>query len=439
MRASFARISTRPLRRAVDRVWRRLRPRDLATLAQLARTRAFDSAFYAREYPDVARSRVPPLLHFVRRGASEGRKPNPWFDTAYYLGANPDVRAAGVNPLLHYVLHGRGEGRAPGPVPETPSASSRTQVLEQRAVEPAEDELAVEDPSAIHVLHFEIVQSCQLRCLGCPITTLLPKIEKISPALFARCLSNIDVPAVRDFNLFNYGEPLLHDDLPAIAEIVAKSPLQIGSLEISTNAQFARWDQIEAVVAMRVLNRFIVSCDGDGTPESYERLRPPGKWSVLMDFLRRLAEIRAKHDPDLQLVTRTIITSGAHRESWRAILEPLGWSSDFRGWKILPEALNQSERVPVPGTGVCRFLETPGQHLYVNVDGTVVPCCAHPGAGDLGSLAMNTFREILSGSKRNAFVETMRTARSTMPVCSGCEWGPTSHPGPSDDANVPIA
>ena len=254
----------------------------------------------------------------------------------------------------------------------------------------------------------------------------------MAPELFARCVANIDVAAVRNFHLFNYGEPLLHHDLPGIVEVLARSPLAIECLEISTNAQFARWDQIEEVLAMRVLDRFVVSCDGDGTPESYERLRPPGKWSKLIDFLRRLAELRAKYDPDLDLMTRTIITSGAHRERWHEILEPLGWHPEFRGWKILPDALNQSGRRPVPGSGICRFVEIPGHHLYVNVDGTVIPCCVHPGAGNLGSLATHTFREILVGPERSAFVDTMRTNRSTMPACSVCEWGPGADPGPSE-------
>jgi radical SAM protein with 4Fe4S-binding SPASM domain len=431
-------LTTSRLGRALDRARRRFRPGDLAALIAISRARAFDRGFYLAENPDVARSGVPPLLHFVRRGAAEGRKPNPWFDTAYYLEENPDVRAAGLNPLLHYLEHGRAEGRRCAPAASVWIETSSRATVEPDAA-PAPAAVAADDPIAtIHALHFEIVQSCQLRCIGCPVTTLQPKIQEISPDLFARCLANIDVPAVRDFNLFNYGEPLLHHDLPGIIAAVARSPLEIGSLEISTNAQFARWDQIERVVSMRVLDRFIVSCDGDGSPESYERLRPPGKWSVLMDFLRRLAELRAKHDPSLQLVTRTIVTSVSDCERWREILEPLGWSSDFRGWKILPEAMNQSGRHPVPGKGVCRFLEIPGHHLYVNVDGTVVPCCAHPGAGDLGSLATSTFREILRGQKRSAFVETMRTDRASMPICSECEWGPAENPGPSDAANVPI-
>src|SRR5439155_15674951 len=45
----------------------------------------FDSAYYLRTYPDVARSGIPPLLHYVFRGYLEGRNPSAAFDTKEYL------------------------------------------------------------------------------------------------------------------------------------------------------------------------------------------------------------------------------------------------------------------------------------------------------------------------------------------------------------------
>ncbi|HEY2132634.1 MAG TPA: hypothetical protein VGH36_06630 [Acetobacteraceae bacterium] len=44
-----------------------------------------------------------PALHFLEDGWREGRWPNPYFDTNWYLRENPDVARAGTNPLLHYI------------------------------------------------------------------------------------------------------------------------------------------------------------------------------------------------------------------------------------------------------------------------------------------------------------------------------------------------
>jgi hypothetical protein len=114
----------------------------------------FDKAWYLRQNPDVAASRVDPLKHYLKSGSAQGRKPmplfdpawyrsqtptlaeskmealahflfigwkelrnpHPLFDTSWYLTRNPDVVAAGLNPLIHYVQHGSAENRWPHPL-----------------------------------------------------------------------------------------------------------------------------------------------------------------------------------------------------------------------------------------------------------------------------------------------------------------------------------
>jgi len=73
----------------------------------------FDEQWYLQQNRDVAQARVPALRHYLRRGAWEGRDPNPFFDSDWYLEQNPDVAALGVNPFVHYLQHGAKEGRAP--------------------------------------------------------------------------------------------------------------------------------------------------------------------------------------------------------------------------------------------------------------------------------------------------------------------------------------
>ncbi|MCS0503139.1 hypothetical protein [Ancylobacter mangrovi] len=93
-----------------------------AELAIVAR--AFDPAFYLSTYPDVAASRMDPLLHFVRFGWKEGRNPNAVFDTAYYLQRYPDIAGSADNPFAHYVEHGRGEGRFASPGEEAAQSAA---------------------------------------------------------------------------------------------------------------------------------------------------------------------------------------------------------------------------------------------------------------------------------------------------------------------------
>jgi radical SAM protein with 4Fe4S-binding SPASM domain len=279
-------------------------------------------------------------------------------------------------------------------------------------------------------VHFDIVGGCQLRCVGCPNSTILNKVSRIEPAVFGSCLRNIDVDHVAIFRLFNYGESLLHDDLPAIFdELDTAPPFSIGFLEMSTNAQFVRWDQLEDVFRRRRLNRLVVSCDGDGTPESYERLRPPAKWPKLIAFLAQARALRDRLCPTMELMTRTVVFNDADATAWRTVLEPLGWQPEFRWWiNLVGASEDLSGRNWQPGQGVCPFVEPRG-NLYVDADGTVVPCCAHPRAGDFGNLASQKWSTIVSGAKRADFVERLQSNRDAMEICGQCEFGSKSDLG----------
>jgi hypothetical protein len=76
----------------------------------------FDTGWYLQQYPDVRAARVNALVHYLRHGAREGRDPNPLFDSDWYLKQHPDVRVSGINPLVHYLRHGADEGYDPSPL-----------------------------------------------------------------------------------------------------------------------------------------------------------------------------------------------------------------------------------------------------------------------------------------------------------------------------------
>ena len=298
-------------------------------------------------------------------------------------------------------------------------------------------------PKDIYVLHFDIVHGCQLRCVGCPNSTLLPKIRRISVEDFRTCLGNIDVERVNIFRLFNFGEPLLHKQLADIVRVIPEQRWKVSTVEISTNAQRVDWPDFENALKQQVINRLVVSCDGNGTPEEYERLRPPSKWSQLLAFLERAREARDRHAPELQLITKTIVRTQEDMERWRDVLLPRGWTPEFRGWMALPEsAQNMTQREVKAPSGPCVFLAEPEEYtahpwhgeirlLYVDADGTVVPCCIHPKASDFGNLKRQKYSEILGGSRRSEFKRRMTENRSGMAICNQCEMGPVGREGQS--------
>jgi hypothetical protein len=63
----------------------------------------FKPAWYLRNNLDVVELGIDPAEHFLRVGAAEGRKPGPDFDTTAYVDAHPELRKTGLNPLVHFV------------------------------------------------------------------------------------------------------------------------------------------------------------------------------------------------------------------------------------------------------------------------------------------------------------------------------------------------
>lgn len=274
----------------------------------------------------------------------------------------------------------------------------------------------------IDKFHFEVVKGCQLRCVGCPNSTLQPPVKRIEIADFDACLRNVDVKRVGYLRLFSFGEPLLHRNLAGILECIPRQAWSTERVEISTNAQFANWSDLENALRTRVLTSLAASCDGDGTPEDYERLRPPSRWEKLVEFLERMKELRDRYHPTLHLLTRTICTDPAAQARWRALLEPRGWTPEFRGWLYLPESeQNMTGREPRVPQRVCSF-QAVNNRLYVDWDGTVVPCCAHPRAGVFGNLHEQTYNEIMHAQARADMLEHLANRRLSMPICNACEF-----------------
>lgn len=66
----------------------------------------FDEQWYREQYPDVEKSGIDAIEHYLKFGWIMGRNPSPSFSTKYYMRTNADVANAGINPFVHYVTQG---------------------------------------------------------------------------------------------------------------------------------------------------------------------------------------------------------------------------------------------------------------------------------------------------------------------------------------------
>ena len=77
----------------------------------ISKSKYFDSKWYLKTYPDVAKAKIDPVEHYIKHGWHEGRNPGPRFSTNEYLANNPDVAKAHMNPLFHWERFGKNEKR----------------------------------------------------------------------------------------------------------------------------------------------------------------------------------------------------------------------------------------------------------------------------------------------------------------------------------------
>lgn len=82
-------------------------PQEVASAKELRKSRLFDGVWYLSTYPEVATTGLSPALHYLRRGATEGKDPGPEFSTKHYLARHPQIAGTDVNPLLNHLRTGQ--------------------------------------------------------------------------------------------------------------------------------------------------------------------------------------------------------------------------------------------------------------------------------------------------------------------------------------------
>ncbi|MDL2259336.1 radical SAM protein [Deltaproteobacteria bacterium OttesenSCG-928-K17] len=145
--------------------------------------------------------------------------------------------------------------------------------------------------------YIDVSGSCNLRCLSCPRGNWpkQPPAGFMKPELLDQILDKInrEDPFTGIINLYSWGEPLLHPQLPEIIRLVNRHGFQAA---ISSNLSLQA-DLSEIVRARPTYFRISAS----GYERNYEFTHKGGRWPVLLSNLRRLKELREDIHPGLQV------------------------------------------------------------------------------------------------------------------------------------------
>jgi radical SAM protein with 4Fe4S-binding SPASM domain len=277
---------------------------------------------------------------------------------------------------------------------------------------------------------------CNLACPTCPTGKgkIAPK-PQMSVERFGQVVDAL-VPRLVTLALWNYGEPLLHRDLPAIIARAKAAGVRV--VKVSSNAHFLNGERGSRLLASG-LDVLILCVDG-ASEETYAVFRKGGDFaSVARQVAWICAEKKrlglARPHIDLQFI---VMRHNEHElDEIRRLSQE--WGIDHLRIKTVG-AEDDATRHLVPTSKLLSRYREDGQHnashpfctmawdhTVVNVDGSVTPCCyLRPDMGDqyvMGNVFETPFEQIWHGERYRAFRTAMLGGRQNMPVCNKCRGG----------------
>lgn len=248
---------------------------------------------------------------------------------------------------------------------------------------------------------------------------------------FATIMEKLKEHPVQEAKLMGMGEPFLHPHFSKITKKF-KETFPAARLISATNAQYLLTQNL--VDSLKYIDMLYISIDG--AHENYERLRPPGKWSKLINFLEDLQEV----DRGIcEIVVNYTVSPGIVFDI--PIIEELAekyklgeirlnlvqnWSED-EGTVLnySDEELSFLDRYrdrikgKAPWTWSDCFWVQHG--LYATVEGNVKVCCMNTSASSLGNIIEQPIDDIFATSQFKVIKWGCETDQPTS-HCSTCSY-----------------
>ena len=127
--------------------------------------------------------------------------------------------------------------------------------------------------------YLETTNYCNLDCSFCNRMDVIGPLKHMSLEKWGELLEGISHHPIQEAKLMGMGEPFLHPQFDEICKIF-KNYFPKAYLIVATNCQYKILSRFES--AMKNIDLLYFSIDG--YKESYEKFRPPSKWSKLINF-----------------------------------------------------------------------------------------------------------------------------------------------------------
>jgi MoaA/NifB/PqqE/SkfB family radical SAM enzyme len=285
--------------------------------------------------------------------------------------------------------------------------------------------------------YLETTNYCNLNCSFCNRSKVIGPLKHMNLETWSNVLNKLKHHPIKEAKLMGMGEPMLHPQFDEICRMF-KETFPDAFLIVATNCQYSIKKGSEFRRKFQECLNYIdmLYFSIDGWEKSYERDRPPAKWSKLLTFLeqfktidRRNCEVvvnyvvNAYNVDDIEKVDKLRVQNnlGMLRLNIAQIWEAdVSIDDDIATSGYTPEQLdylksNWSENIMGKSEwnySDCFWVKNAA---YVKVTGDVSMCCMNTGAKPFGNILENS-------------IEDIRLTEDYQNVKLGCETNnPTSH------------
>ncbi len=269
------------------------------------------------------------------------------------------------------------------------------------------------------VLLIEITSRCNADCVICG-RRWWKGSDLIGELPFETYCDVIDrLDCVESVKLGQYGEPLMYKK---IVDAVAYAKVKGKFVWLTTNASLLTEDRAKALLDAR-LDKIIFSVDAIDE-KTFERVRPPLRWQIVIDNIARFCDLREGYNIDA--VVNAVITPEAHTTegAFKAYWEGFGL-----GCSVVDEVdVSPPQCEYVNGDSI--DCERPHEHITIRADGSVILCCRDCHAIEkFGNVHDVDPLVIFNSDRFNKIRTVMETGVGYPKMCVGCR---LIHPNPRE-------
>ncbi len=134
--------------------------------------------------------------------------------------------------------------------------------------------------------YLETTNYCNLSCTFCNRDEVVKKLKHMSLTDWRFVLEQLKDQPIKEAKLMGLGEPFLHPKFSSICQMF-KEYFPDAFLIVATNCQYKMNKNFTE--SLKFIDLLYLSIDG--YKESYEKFRPPSKWSKLIKFLEELKDV----------------------------------------------------------------------------------------------------------------------------------------------------